>query len=94
VKDLHDKGAERRLQEANKECRNECNDAECFSESGTKDHRREDLSVSVRIATDRLKSLTDEYSETDPDTNDALLDTTRQRDGMRNAADSASGNHI
>ena len=28
---------------------------------------------------------------TDPDANDALLDTTRQRDGMRNAADSASG---
>lgn len=30
----------------------------------------------------------------DPDTNDALLDTVRQRDGMRDAADSASGNHI
>ena len=31
---------------------------------------------------------------TNPATNDALLDVKRQRDGMRNAADSASGNHI
>jgi len=29
-----------------------------------------------------------------PLANDALLDATRQRDGMRDAADSASGNHF
>jgi hypothetical protein len=30
----------------------------------------------------------------DPDANDALLDTTRQRDGMRDIADRASGNYF
>ena len=50
--------------------------------------------VSGVAAEEASDDVAEAVGHTPDRTNPALLDTVRQRDGMRDAADSASGNHV